>query len=56
MSISKQRTKEDKTPAQTAKILSDEDKDMICAKIKKNVELRLNINYKKPSLPSGKAI
>lgn len=47
MSISKQRTKEDKTPAQTAKILSDEDKDMICAKIKKNVELRLNINYKK---------
>ena len=36
-----------KTPAQTAKILSDEDKDMICAKIKKNVELRLNINYKK---------
>lgn len=47
MNISKQRTKEDKTPAQTAKILSDEDKDMICAKIKKNVELRLNINYKK---------
>lgn len=47
MNISKHRTKEDKTPAQTAKILSDEDKDMICAKIKKNVELRLNINYKK---------
>lgn len=47
MNISKQRTKEDKTPAQTAKILSDEDKNMICAKIKKNVELRLNINYKK---------
>ena len=36
-----------KTPAQTAKILSDEDKDMICAKIKKNVELRLNVDYRK---------
>lgn len=47
MWYTKQRTKNDKTPAQTAKILSDEDKDMICAKIKKNVELRLNINYKK---------
>ena len=33
MWYTKQRTKNDKTPAQTAKILSDEDKDMICAKI-----------------------
>ena len=32
--------KQDKTPAQTAKILSDEDKDMICAKIKKNTTSR----------------
>ena len=47
MIMSKQRTKKDKTPAQTAKILSDEDKDMICAKIKKNVELRLNVDYRK---------
>ena len=43
----KQKSKKDKTPAQTAKILSDEDKDMICAKIKKNVELRLNVDYRK---------
>ena len=47
MWYTKQRTKNDKTPAQTAKILSDEDKDMICAKIKKNVELRLNVDYRK---------
>ena len=47
MWYTKQRTKKDKTPAQTAKILSDEDKDMICAKIKKNVELRLNVDYRK---------
>ena len=47
MWYTKQRTKNDKTPAQTAKILSDEDKDMICAKIKKNIELRLNVDYRK---------
>ena len=46
-SATKQKSKKDKTPAQTAKILSDEDKDMICAKIKKNVELRLNVDYRK---------
>lgn len=43
----KQKHKGLKTPAQTSKILSDEDKDMICAKIKKNVELRLNVDYRK---------
>ena len=46
-SATKQKRKGSKTPAQTSKILSDEDKDMICAKIKKNVELRLNVDYRK---------
>lgn len=45
--VYKAADQKDKTPAQTAKILSDEDKDMICAKIKKNVELRLNVDYRK---------
>lgn len=34
-SATKQKRKGSKTPAQTSKILSDEDKDMICAKIKR---------------------
>ena len=46
-SATKQKRKGSKTPVQTSKILSDEDKDMICAKIKKNVELRLNVDYRK---------
>lgn len=47
MWYTKQRTKNDLTPAKTAKLMSDEDKDLICEKVKKNLELRLNIDYRK---------
>lgn len=47
MWYTKQRTKNDLTPAKTAKLMSDEDKDLICEKVKKNLKLRLNIDYRK---------
>ncbi len=42
------------TSAQVADRLCDEDRDLICDKVRENLELRLNVNYKKTFTSSWK--